>query len=110
MTEPTAGTSAQRVFEAVLHLTRSNYREGLRLLPAIGAFRWMAVLLAVVAVAPTVLGIEATDTEYLVSVGGLPLLVLAVPAWFIPDLLAWHMSRTSQAQAALSPTNSDRRT
>jgi hypothetical protein len=95
VSEPTADTSAPRVFKAVLHLTRSDYREGLQQLPLMWGFRWLAVLTAVAAVAATVLGIETTDTQYVVPLYGLPLLVLAVPAWFVPDLLAWQAWRTS---------------
>jgi hypothetical protein len=95
VSEPTTDVSAQRVFEAELHLTGPDYREALWHFSIMSAFRGFAVTVVVSSIALTVLGVESTDTEYLVPWMWLPFLALGIITWFVPDLFAWRLSRTS---------------
>ena len=95
MTEPTADVSAQPVFEAELHLTMSNYREGLGVLPTTKAIRWLCVIAVVACTVLTVIDVESTETEYLVTRVWLPIIVLCFLLGFVPDLLAWHNWRNA---------------
>ncbi len=102
VSEPTAQTSAeiaaQRTFEAELHLTTSDYREGLRQAASMQAFHWLAGVLAVTAVVLTVVGTEVTETEYTITLIGLPILGLGLLAWLIPELLTWYSWYASPAR------------
>jgi hypothetical protein len=71
VTEPAADVSAQRSFEAELHLTTSDYREGLRQLPVMGVFRWAAGMVVASAI------------------------VLGIMIWFVPDLFVWRTWRAA---------------
>lgn len=95
MTEPAADVSSQRVFEADLHVTMSNCREGLGLLPMIKAIRWLCVIAVVTFTMLTIVDVESTETEYLVTTVWLPIIVLSFLLGFVPDLLAWHNWRTA---------------
>lgn len=95
MSEPGIDVSAQRVFEGDLHLTASDYREGLLRLPIMRAFHALAAVIVVAVVVLTFLGTEETATEYLVPTGWLPALALSLVLGWMPDLFAWRMSRTS---------------
>jgi hypothetical protein len=95
VTEPAADVSAQRVFEAELHLTTSDFREGLLRLPIMWAFSGLAMVVVAASLVLTYLGTESTATEYLVPVGWLPLIVLSFVLGSVPDLFAWRMARTS---------------
>jgi hypothetical protein len=95
VSEPVADVSAQRVFEADLHLTMSNCREGLGLLPAIKAIRWLSVFVVVAFTVLTIVHVESTETDYLVSTVWLPIIVLSFLLGFVPDLLAWHNWRSA---------------
>lgn len=95
MTEPPAQSSAHGVFEADLHLTTADYREGLLRVPLMRAFYWLALVVVAAAVVLTYVGIESTETEYLVPVGWLPLVVLSFVIGWVPDLFAWRLARTS---------------
>lgn len=95
MTEPAAGVSSRRVFEADLHLTTADYREGLLRLPLLRAFHGLAAVTLLAALTLTYLGSESTADEYLVATGWLPLIGLSIVTGWIPDLFAWRMARTS---------------
>jgi hypothetical protein len=95
VTEPAADVSAQRSFEAELHLTTSDYREGLRQLPVMGVFRWAAGMVVASAIVLTVIGTETTDTEFLIPTGWLFFLVLGIMIWFVPDLFVWRTWRAA---------------
>ncbi|MFC8801579.1 YcxB family protein [Streptomyces griseoincarnatus] len=95
MSEPTADVSAQRVFEAELHLTMSNYREGLGLLPTTKAIRWLSVIIVIASTVLTIIHVESTGTEYVATTIWLPIIVLSFLLGFVPDLLAWHHWRTA---------------
>lgn len=94
-TETSVETSAQRVFEAELHLTRSDYREGLLRMPVMWAFHGLAAIVVLAAIVLTFVGTESTETEYLIPMVWLPLIVLSFVLGSVPDLFAWNMERTS---------------
>lgn len=95
MTQPAAEVSSRHVFEAELHLTTADYREGLLRLPLLWAFHGLAVVILLAALTLTYLGTESTADEYLLPTGWLPLVGLSLVIGWIPDLLAWRMARTS---------------
>lgn len=95
VTEPAAGVSSRRVFEADLHLTTADYREGLLRLPLLWAFHGLAAVILLAALTLTYLGSESTADEHLVATGWLPLVGLSIVIGWIPDLFAWRMARTS---------------
>jgi hypothetical protein len=95
VTEPAADVSSRRVFEADLHLTAADYREGLLRLPLLWAFHGLAAVILLAALTLTYLDSGSTPDEYLVATGWLPLIGLSLVIGWIPDLFAWHMARTS---------------
>jgi hypothetical protein len=95
VTEPTAAVSARPVFEADLHLTTADYREGLLRLPLLWAFHGLAALVLLAGLTLTYLGSESGADEYRLATGWLPLVGLSIVLGWIPDLVAWRMARTS---------------
>lgn len=95
MTEPAAGVSSRRVFEADLHLATADYREGLLRLPLLRAFHGLAAVILLTALTLTYLGSESGADEYRIATGWLPLIGLSIVIGWIPDLFAWRMARTS---------------
>ncbi|MEV0950618.1 YcxB family protein [Promicromonospora sp. NPDC050249] len=95
MTEPAAHVSSRGVFEADLHLTTADYREGLLRLPLLWAFYGLAAVILLAALTLTYLDSGSTADEYLVATAWLPLIGLSLVIGWIPDLFAWRMARTS---------------
>jgi hypothetical protein len=95
VTEPAADVSSRRVFEADLHLTTADYREGLLRMPLLWAFHGLAALVLLAALTLTYLSSESGADGYLLATGWLPLIGLSIVLGWIPDLFAWRMARTS---------------
>ncbi|WP_369370010.1 hypothetical protein AB1046_14480 [Promicromonospora sp. Populi] len=95
MIEPTADVSVQRVFEAELHLTTSDYRAGLERLPTLNAIRLAIVIVGLAATVLVLIELESTETRSEIPMWWLAVIVPCFAMGFYPDLLAWLMYRTS---------------